>query len=432
METMDNQKLIKYYQNAMENVVANPDSAVNSARKAAENVLKSIIGGAGKSFNQHATLENLLEQIKKSKINLNPKIELAVRTIQLYANYGAHDQGYQAEESAIIEHHDDLSSEDIKPCINALTQMLKAFLLGTMEDTLDELDIEISEQRFPENYIVKIGASNLTVPDSIMQGWRCEDVFAKFNMEVQRISRKWNDQILADLDDNTLDMAIYNRESTLHYISEHPDSGIHILRDVCSSMGGRNFYILASKKGKWADMTLQQFKDSLAPGVIIAVSRNSDMEKNLLYIIDKSLEELRNMGVMLFDYHSDQGLAIFDMNPDILVIGGQDLRFLAESKGEYIEVVSYENLPASKKEFFDRNSVNSLVVGSTLYNMYPKDVLNNIADQLMINFYSSNISETSRKIIRDRLRPQVRQISPDDKTADYIVQRILFETYRFF
>ena len=32
-----------------------------------------------------------------------------------------------------------------------------------------------------------------------------------------------------------------------------------------------------------------------------------------------------------------------DMNPDILVIGGQDLRFLAEKKGGYSEIVSYED-----------------------------------------------------------------------------------------
>ena len=179
-------------------------------------------------------------------------------------------------------------------------------------------------------------------------------------------------------------------------------------------------------------MTLQQFKDSLAPGVMIAVSKDSDMEKNLLFILDKSIEELNELGVKLIDYHSDQGLMIFEINPDILVIGGQDLRFLAEKKGGYTEVVSYENLPAEKKDFFDRNSVNSLVVGSTIYNLFSEESLDAIISQLMINFYSSNISEKSRRKIRNKLRPQVRQICDDDETADYIIKRILFETYRFF
>ena len=50
----------------------------------------------------------------------------------------------------------------------------------------------------------------------------------------------------------------------------------------------------------------------------------------------------------------------------------------------------------------------------------------------MVNFYASNISEESKKAIRDKLRPQVKQICKDDSVADYIIQRILFETYRFF
>ena len=58
--------------------------------------------------------------------------------------------------------------------------------------------------------------------------------------------------------------------------------------------------------------------------------------------------------------------------------------------------------------------------------------MDNIINQLMVNFYASNISEESKKAIRDKLRPQVKQICKDDSVADYIIQRILFETYRFF
>lgn len=46
-------------------------------------------------------------------------------------------------------------------------------------------------------------------------------------------------------------------------------------------MGGRNFYILASNEGHWKDMTLQQFKDSLESGVMIAVSKNSECLKHI-------------------------------------------------------------------------------------------------------------------------------------------------------
>ena len=431
MSQSEDKKLLDYYRNAMELAKNNPDAAVNNARKAAERVCKNVINSAGKSFDQHATIESLITQItsKGSKIAVDPKLILAIRTIQVYANYGAHDQSFQADES--IGHFGDLSNDDIIPCMDALTQMLKTYIQGFIDDDKNSSSY-IEKISYPEDYTLKIGATTLTVPDSIMQGWQSDELFSKLKIKTQRVPCKWNDQILSNIADNILDMAIYNKESTLRYMELHPDSGIHILRDVCSSMGGRNFYILASNEGRWKDMTLQQFKDSLAPGVMIAVSKNSDMEKNLLYVLDKTSEELKDNGVKLIDYHSDQGLNIFEFNPDILVIGGQDLRFLAEKKGGYTEVVSYENLPVEKKDFFDRNAVNSLVVGSVLYEMFNKDTLDAIVSQLMINFYSSNISDKSRAVIRNKLRPQVRQICEDDETADYIIKRILFETYRFF
>ena len=432
MNQTEDKKLLEYYKRATESAKTDPDAAVNNARKATERVCKNIIDSAGKKFDQHATIESLLAQItnKGSNIMADPRLILAIRTIQVYANYGAHDQSFQFGDN--IEHHEDLNDEDIIPCMDALTQMLKIYIQGFIDGNVKDSSSLSGSFKLPDDFILKIGATSLTVPDSIMQGWQSDELFSKLNIKTQRIQRKWNDQILSDIADKTLDMAIYNKESTLRYMETHSDADIHILRDVCSSMGGRNFYILASNEGRWKDMTLQQFKDSLAPGVMIAVSKDSDMEKNLLFILDKSIEELNELGVKLIDYHSDQGLMIFEINPDILVIGGQDLRFLAEKKGGYTEVVSYENLPAEKKDFFDRNSVNSLVVGSTMYNLFSEESLDAIISQLMINFYSSNISEKSRRKIRNKLRPQVRQICDDDETADYIIKRILFETYRFF
>jgi hypothetical protein len=432
MNQIENNKLMDYYRRAMEASTIDPDAAVNNARKAAERVCKNIIDKAGKKFDQHATIEALITQItnKGSNIKVNPKLILAIRTIQVYANYGAHDQSFQTEES--LGHDDDLSNEDIIPCLNALTVMLKTYMQSFVDENMSDFALSIDSYSMNDNFVLKIGATNLTVPDSIMQGWQIEELFSKLNIKTQRIQRKWNDQILSDIADNTLDMAIYNKESTLRYLERYPDAGIHILRDVCSSMGGRNFYILASNEGRWKDMTFQQFKEALAPGVMIAVSKNSDMEKNLLFILDKTIEDLTKLGVKLIDYHSDQGLTIFEMNPDILVIGGQDLRFLAEIKGGYTEVVSYENLPVEKKNFFDKNSVNSIIVGDTVYKMCSHESLDAIVNQLMINFYSSNISEESRKLIRNKLRPQVRLICDNDETADYIIRRIMFETYRFF
>lgn len=429
----DNSKLIEYYERAVKSVSSHPDQAVSCSRKAAELICKKIIYDNGKQYNSHASIEDLLKHITTAKLKVNLKIILAVRTIQLYANYGAHDQSFHDDEvSNGVGYHGDLNEEDIAPCMHAFTQMLKQYLGDSFTSSIFNNNAFDHTLITTDNSTITIGATSLTVPDCIMQGWQCEELFSKFNLKTHRVSRFWNDDILKDLSDNTLDIAIYNKESALSYKEKHPNADYHIIRDVCSSMGGRNFYILASNEGKWIDMTLQQFKDSLGSGVIVAVSLNSDMLKNLLYILDTTEDELKAKGVILFDYHSDMGLHIFEMNKNILLIGGQDLRFLAEKQGGFTEVISYENLPKEKRDFFNRNSVNSLIVSPRLYSMLPANIIGLMVDQLMINFYSNNICAESRQEIMCKLRPQVRKLAPDNETADYIIQRILFETYRFF
>ncbi len=242
MSQTEDKKLLEYYRRATEASGGDPDAAVNNARKAAERICKNIIAAAGQEFDAHSTIEELLKRItqKKSKIAIDPRLILAIRTIQVYANYGAHDQSFQSDGD--IGHYEDLSNEDIIPCMDALTQMLKIYIQGFIDENVKDTISLKGSYNLPDNYVIKIGATSLTVPDSIMQGWQSDELFSKLNIKTQRVHRKWNDKILSDIADNTLDMAIYNKESTIRYIENHPDAEIHILRDVCSSMGGRNFY----------------------------------------------------------------------------------------------------------------------------------------------------------------------------------------------
>ena len=195
MNRTEDNKLLEYYKRAIESAKSDPDAAVNNARKAAERICKNIIDASGKIFDQHATIEPLLAQItnKGSNIIADPRLILAIRTIQIYANYGAHDQSFQSGDS--IDNHADLSNEDIIPCMEALTQMLKIYIQGFIDENVKESSPLEGSFNLPEDYIIKIAATNLTVPDSIMQGWQSDNLFSKLNIRTQRIQRKWNDQI---------------------------------------------------------------------------------------------------------------------------------------------------------------------------------------------------------------------------------------------
>lgn len=274
-----------------------------------------------------------------------------------------------------------------------------------------------------------IATSNLTVVDSLMQGWDCKSVFAKHGLSVEEHPYKWSDKILKDLASGKIDLAVYNKESCLCYNSSN-DTDIHIVKDVCSSMGGRNFYILASREGKWKDMTLDCFKQSLDSTTIIGVSKSSDMYKNLLYILDMTEEELNGLGVKFMDYHSDQGLQLFDVFPDLLIIGGQDIRFLAERTGKYFELISYDDFPQDKKMFFFRNSINSLLISPSGYEKLNGVDMEQLANELMLNFYKCLLSTKSKREIFDKLANRLSGICEDEDALEYVVNKIVFETYR--
>lgn len=276
---------------------------------------------------------------------------------------------------------------------------------------------------------LNMAISRLTVIDSLMLGWDYDSVFRKHGFLIEKHPYKWSDKILLDMQSGKLDIAIYNKESCISFNQQHGEC-IHIIRDVCSSMGGRNFYILASQKGRWKDLTLDQFKRSIDSTTIIGIPKNSDMYQNLLFILDMSEEEILARGVKFIDYHSDQGLELFSILPDLLIVAGQDIRFLAESLGGYFELISYEDFPQEKRNFFYKNSINSFIISNTAYNKMKDFDVNQISIDLMLNFYRNFMSTNSVNKIYEMLTNKLSHICNDEDTLKYIVNKIVFETYR--
>lgn len=177
-------------------------------------------------------------------------------------------------------------------------------------------------------------------------------------------------------------------------------------------------------------MTLAQFKASLGPDTMIGISKSSDMYHNLLYILDMDEEEFKALGVKVMDYHSEQGLDIFTLIPDLLVVAGQDVRFLAEQTGDFFEIISYDDFPSDKRAFFYKNSINSLLIGpSGLEKLRDADI-DAIGLELMVNFYRNMLDPESLDRIKERLRDKLGILNYDEDSVDYIVRKILFETYR--
>lgn len=275
---------------------------------------------------------------------------------------------------------------------------------------------------------LRLAVTDLVVVDSIMQGWNSEEVFREYNCHIEERHYKWSDNILKDLSIGKIDIAIYNRESCKKF-NQTAEIPITILNDMCSSMGGRNFYILA-KKSEWNDCTFEDFKKSLDNNTHIAVAMQSDQYRNLLYALDFDDQELKERGVKILDYHSSQGLSLFNAFPNLLLVSGQNIRYLAQSTGEYFEIVSYDDLPQDKKDFFKANSMNALLVGPAGLEKLKGIDLSQLSCKLLSNFYQNFLNPSRKTSLRDKLSDKLNDFCDNDKVIKYIIDNILFETYR--
>lgn len=332
--------------------------------------------------------------------------------------------------------------DNIPDCIRSLetyqaVPSTKVYLYAMIEKVISYMsgvDHRVKKKENQESVPIigslRLATSGLTVIDSIMQGWDCDLIFRRNGFTIDRFPYKWSDKILTDMEAGKLDIAIYNKESCLSF-NKNNGGSIHIVRDICSSMGGRNFYILASKNGKWRNMTLEQFKQSIDSDTIIGVPKHSDMYKNLLFILDISEEEIVSRGVKIIDYHSDQGLELFKILPDLLIVAGQDIRFLAECIGDYFELISYDYFPQEKKNYFFKNSINSLIISNSAMSKLKNINIEQLGIDLMLNFYRNFMKKDSTDKIYGALVNKLSHICHDEETLKYIINKILFETYRF-
>jgi hypothetical protein len=103
-----------YYQRTLSYQHSDPEAALWMARKATEAICRQIFVKEISPNIGNATLEELLVQLNKRKA-IPKGIEVPIRTIQQYGNFGTHDQG-----------HDNIAitQEFAEPCLKSLSTVV--------------------------------------------------------------------------------------------------------------------------------------------------------------------------------------------------------------------------------------------------------------------------------------------------------------------
>lgn len=415
------ERIIQYYEQAVAFAATDPSGSVNNLRKGGEAMCKYLLDYNMYTYAADTTLAALIAMVNDNELWPDPRMNPLMRSILQIANYGSH-----YNKTPFVR-------ADIIPCILNFRRLIY-FLLGPGEVHLSDIELGNLKNMEPlaHEEPFNIATSDLIVIEGMTRNWRAPYIYQAFGFKEDWKRKPWNDEILRELSSGDLDMAIYNKQRILRYneTCEEKDR-LHIVRDICSSMGGRNFYILASLKGCYTHlMSLEEFKASLGPQTMIAVSVHSDRYDNFLKAVGLSEDELKARGVTIIDNDTDTGLDCFKFNPNILLIGGQDVRMWAEKTNEYIEVLNYESFEAEDKKAFYLSSVNSIVLGEQGYQKIVTHHAERMVDHLIMNFYRNTQDPDRNETLIKTLSETVKTKGADEETIRYIIQRIMFETYR--
>ncbi|MFF8274713.1 DUF4145 domain-containing protein [Streptomyces lateritius] len=416
--TVNEGEPFRLYRKALQYAESDPEVFLGTARRAAESILLDI--ALQQAVGSKPTLESLLT-VLTAKGLVPPKVVLAVRTIQNYGNYGSHAQDSSGEE---------ISAEDVQPCLNALTQLAVWYGRTTASLAEDEAQHELAGLQHKSG-TTRVADSTLIVVKAVLLGCGFEQLLSRRNHRIVHVQMPWSDNLVSDVARRLLDLAVYNERRLLRMMEtdEEIRSQVVPVGRVGYSMGGRNFYLLAARAGRWGRTTAEEFLANPA-GAQIAVPKHSDMFDNILSAFSTDEAGLYERGVRILDVPHHLGLELFHLNGDVLAVGGQNLRMHARQNDAYFELLNSEMLPAPAQAKLRSAASNVLLANRSWLDelkMRPEQ----LHQELMRCFHDLDADEDRfEELVRDLVAHAVFPQESTPLSREELVRHVLFESYR--
>ncbi|MER5357780.1 DUF4145 domain-containing protein [Streptomyces sp. NPDC002785] len=416
--TVNEGESLRLYKKALRYAESDPEVFLSTARRAAESILLDI--AIQEAVGSKPTLESLLT-VLTAKGLLPQKMVLAIRTIQNYGNYGSHALDASGEE---------ISAEDVQPCLNALTQ-LAVWYGRTVSSLAENEGHEALAAVHRSAGTTRLADSTLIVVKALLLGCGFEEVMARHNHRVVPIQLPWSDQLVRDVAQGRLDLAIYNEQRLTSMIEgeEELKSKVVSVGRVGHSMGGRNFYLLAARGGRWGRATAEEFLANPA-GAEIAVPKYSDMFANVLSVFSTDEAGLRDLGVRVLDVPHHLGLELFHLNRDVLAVGGQNLRMHARDEDDYFELLNSDVLPIATQARLRSAAANVLIANQAWLSALGTRP-NDLYRELMRRFHELGADQGRFEgVVDDLIAHASFPLQNSQASRERLVRHVLFESYR--
>ncbi|MEU6388210.1 DUF4145 domain-containing protein [Streptomyces sp. NPDC046939] len=409
---------LRLYKKALGYAQRDPEVFLSTARRAAEAILMDV--AVRQAIGSKPTLEALLTVLGTSAV-VPPKVVLAVRTIQNYGNFGSHAHGADGGE---------ISAEDIQPCLQALTQLASWYAKETASQA-DDASRNWLAATPRSRCTTRLADSTLIVVKAVLLGSGFDLLVERRGHRVSHLQLPWSDSLVTSVAERILDVAVYNEQRVLR-MAEHDEavrSHVVTVGRVGYSMGGHHFYLLAARAGRWGGVTAEEFLADPS-GAQIAVPRQSDMFGNILSALSTDEAGLRDLGVQIVDVPHHLGLELFQLNPDILAVGGQNLRMHARDDDRYFELLDSTALPPAAQRQLRAAASNVLIANKSWLREVEMDA-DELHHDLMRTFHGL-ASDTDRfeALVRDLVAHASFPIDNTPESRERLVRHVLFESYR--
>ncbi|MFD9422362.1 MULTISPECIES: DUF4145 domain-containing protein [unclassified Streptomyces] len=416
--TVNEGESLRLYKKALRYAESDPEVFLSTARRAAESILLDI--ALQEAVGSKPTLESLLTVLTAKGV-VPQKMVLAIRTIQNYGNYGSHALETSGEE---------ISAEDVQPCLNALTQLV-VWYGRTLSSFAEDEGREALAAVQPTAGTTRLADSTLIVVKALLLGCGFEELMARHHHRVVSVQLPWSDQLVRDIAQGRLDLAVYNEQRLLSMIEDDTELGSQVVSvgRLGHSMGGRNFYLLAARGGRWGGATAEEFLANPA-GAQIAVPRHSDMFANVLSAFSTDEDGLRDMGVRVLDVPHHLGLELFHLNRDVLAVGGQNLRMHARDEEDYFELLHSDVLPVATQLRLRSAAANVLVANRAwlaALGTRPSELFR----ELMRRFHEMGADQCLfETLVDDLVAHAAFPHQSSQARRERLVRHVLFESYR--
>lgn len=274
---------------------------------------------------------------------------------------------------------------------------------------------------------IKIARPHLVVVAGYLFGSDIVEVLRADGIKTRDVRVEWGNRVLEQLGKGKIDIAVYNKTATEQFLKENPNSQLHIIGDIGSSMGGKNFSITALKESSLTKCSIDEIPTSLS-GRTIYVGVQTDRFTNLLTALRITETQLHKTGANIINI-SDPDLVLLENNPEALLVCGQNARVAAQKDDRFVEILNYDLVDDQTKGYFRSTSANVLVFSSRAYNLL-KTEPSQLMQQLEMNLTLLKCNEKRKSDLIDMLADEC--FSDDDHSkydCTELTEQILFETY---